>query len=44
LAALVGGVYKHIGRNLDFFRINLAINENVIMTSYEKNVKKVVSW
>lgn len=43
LAAMVGGLFKNMSANLDFFRINCAINDNVLNVSYETGVKKVVS-
>jgi GDP-L-fucose synthase len=43
LAALVGGLFKNLKQNLDFFRVNSLINDNVLAASYETGVKKVVS-
>lgn len=43
LAALVGGLFKNLRQNLDFFRTNCLINDNVLSASYETGVKKVVS-
>lgn len=43
LAAFVGGLYRNLKYNLDFFRVNSQINDNVLHTSYLKKVKKVVS-
>lgn len=43
LAAMVGGLFRNLKYNLDFFRTNLQINDNVLQTSYETGVKKVVS-
>ncbi|ELT89605.1 hypothetical protein CAPTEDRAFT_98567 [Capitella teleta] len=43
LAAMVGGLFKNLKYNLDFFRMNMTINDNVLCTSYETGVKKVVS-
>lgn len=43
LAAMVGGLFKNMANNLDFFRMNMAINDNVLKTSYDLGVKKVVS-
>lgn len=43
LAALVGGLFKNLRQNLDFFRINSKINDNVLSAAYEIGVKKVVS-
>ncbi|KAK7107369.1 GDP-L-fucose synthase-like [Littorina saxatilis] len=43
LAALVGGLYHNIKYNLDFYRINALINDNVLNLSHVKGVKKVVS-
>ncbi|XP_049871051.1 GDP-L-fucose synthase [Pectinophora gossypiella] len=43
LAAMVGGLFHNMAHNLDFFRENMAINDNVLHTSYKYKVKKVVS-
>ncbi|RUS81275.1 hypothetical protein EGW08_010949 [Elysia chlorotica] len=43
LAALVGGLFRNLKYNLDIYRINSQINENVISTSHKYNVQKVVS-
>ncbi|KAI1278763.1 GDP-L-fucose synthase [Halotydeus destructor] len=43
LAALVGGLFANMSRNLDFFRKNMAINDNVLATAHRHGVKKVVS-
>jgi len=43
LAAKVGGLYGNMKANLEFFRINMAINDNVLSLSHEFGVKKVVS-
>lgn len=43
LAAMVGGLFHNMAHNLDFLRTNLLINDNVLHTSYECGVKKVVS-
>uniref|UniRef100_A0A1D1Z442 GDP-L-fucose synthase n=1 Tax=Anthurium amnicola TaxID=1678845 RepID=A0A1D1Z442_9ARAE len=43
LAALVGGLFKNMKYQLDFLRDNLLINDNVLHTAHEYNVKKVVS-
>ncbi|XP_014781296.1 GDP-L-fucose synthase [Octopus bimaculoides] len=43
LAAMVGGLFRNLKYNLDFFRKNTLINDNVLHTSYKYNVKKVVS-
>lgn len=43
LAAMVGGLFKNLKYNLDFFRTNIQINDNVLATSYKFGVKKVVS-
>lgn len=43
LAAKVGGLYGNMRANLEFFRINMAINDNVLSLSHEFKVKKVVS-
>lgn len=43
LAAMVGGLFRNLKYNLDFFRINSIINDNVLSISHETGVKKVVS-
>ncbi|XP_030031298.2 GDP-L-fucose synthase [Manduca sexta] len=43
LAAMVGGLFHNMRHNLEFFRDNMAINENVLYASHKNNVKKVVS-
>ncbi|XP_051162716.1 probable GDP-L-fucose synthase [Leptopilina boulardi] len=43
LAAIVGGLFVNMKNNLDFLRKNLQINDNVLQTAHERNVKKVVS-
>ncbi|KAK2162699.1 hypothetical protein LSH36_93g03041 [Paralvinella palmiformis] len=43
LAAMVGGLFRNLKYNLDFLRNNIKINDNVLHTSYEYGVKKVVS-
>jgi len=43
LAAMVGGLYKNIKANLDFFRINMLINDNVLTACHEYGVNKCVS-
>ncbi|KAH8548359.1 hypothetical protein BGW37DRAFT_506898 [Umbelopsis sp. PMI_123] len=43
LAALVGGLFKNMKYKLDFLRDNLLINDNVLETSKNYGVKKVVS-
>jgi GDP-L-fucose synthase len=43
LAAMVGGLYKNQSNNLDFFRINMAINDNVLKCCHEFNVIKCIS-
>ncbi|XP_069813082.1 GDP-L-fucose synthase [Dendropsophus ebraccatus] len=43
LAAMVGGLFRNMKFNLDFLRKNLQINDNVLHTSYELGVHKVVS-
>ncbi|KAK3737250.1 hypothetical protein RRG08_009297 [Elysia crispata] len=43
LAALVGGLYRNLKYNLDFFKINSQINDNVLSTAHKYKVKKVVS-
>lgn len=43
LAAMVGGLFRNMAHNLEFLRKNLAINDNVLSTSYDMGVRKVVS-
>ncbi|KAL4232866.1 GDP-L-fucose synthase [Mactra antiquata] len=43
LAAMVGGLFRNLKYNLDFFRINTRINDNVLQMCFKYNVKKVVS-
>lgn len=43
LAAMVGGLFKNLKFNLDFFRINSQINDNVLSVAKETGVIKVVS-
>lgn len=43
LAAMVGGLFHNMSHNLDFLRKNVHINDNVLQTSFEAGVVKVVS-
>lgn len=43
LAAMVGGLFRNLKYNLDFLRVNLAINDNVLRMSHEFKVKKCIS-
>lgn len=43
LAAMVGGLFRNMANNLDFFRVNMAINDNVLKTAEEVGCVKVVS-
>ncbi|KAK2183165.1 hypothetical protein NP493_321g00010 [Ridgeia piscesae] len=43
LAAFVGGLFRNLKYNLDFLRRNILINDNVLNTSFEMKVEKVVS-
>uniref|UniRef100_A0AAY5EMV9 GDP-L-fucose synthase n=1 Tax=Electrophorus electricus TaxID=8005 RepID=A0AAY5EMV9_ELEEL len=43
LAAMVGGLFKNMRQNLDFWRSNMYINDNVLQTAHEVDVVKVVS-
>uniref|UniRef100_A0A023GIC7 GDP-L-fucose synthase n=1 Tax=Amblyomma triste TaxID=251400 RepID=A0A023GIC7_AMBTT len=43
LAAMVGGLFRNMKYNLDFLRKNIMINDNVLQTSFEIGVQKVVS-
>ncbi|VDC05302.1 unnamed protein product [Peniophora sp. CBMAI 1063] len=43
LAALVGGLFKNMKYKASFLRDNSLINDNVMHTSYEKHVEKLIS-
>lgn len=43
LAAKVGGLFHNMSCNLDFWRKNVQINDNVLQTAHEHGVSKVVS-
>jgi len=43
LAALVGGLFRNMKYKVEFWRDNVAINDNVLQFSKEYGVKKVVS-
>lgn len=43
LAAMVGGLFRNMKANLDFFRINMAINDNVLAAAHELKCKKTIS-
>ncbi|KAK9754195.1 NAD dependent epimerase/dehydratase family [Popillia japonica] len=43
LAAMVGGLFHNMSHNLDFFRKNMHMNDNILQISHELGVKKVVS-
>lgn len=43
LAALVGGLFKNLRANLDFFRDNMMINDNILSCCFKYKVKKCVS-
>lgn len=43
LAAMVGGLFRNLKYNLDFLRMNIQINDNVLHASHDAGVKKVVS-
>ncbi|XP_077439597.1 GDP-L-fucose synthase-like isoform X1 [Vanacampus margaritifer] len=43
LAAMVGGLFKNLKFNLDFWRNNIHINDNVLQAAHEVGVVKVVS-
>jgi len=43
LAALVGGLFKNMKYKLTFLRENLLINSNILQTSYETKVTKLIS-
>jgi len=43
LAAMVGGLFRNMKYNLDFFRKNIQINDNVLSASHQTGVTKVIS-
>ncbi|XP_074059078.1 GDP-L-fucose synthase isoform X2 [Macrotis lagotis] len=43
LAAMVGGLFRNIKYNLDFWRKNIQINDNVLQSAYEVGTRKVIS-
>ncbi|XP_070543571.1 GDP-L-fucose synthase-like [Ptychodera flava] len=43
LAAMVGGLFRNLAYNLDFFRSNMKINDNVLYSCYKYKVEKCVS-
>lgn len=43
LAAMVGGLFRNLHNNLEFLRVNLAINDNVLLLAKEFKVKKCIS-
>ncbi|EPB69888.1 NAD dependent epimerase/dehydratase family protein [Ancylostoma ceylanicum] len=43
LAAMVGGLFHNLAHNLQFFRKNMAINDNVLSMCHEFDVVKCVS-
>jgi len=43
LAAMVGGLFANMRANLDFFRNNMKMNDNILNISHEFGVKKVIS-
>ncbi|XP_067824628.1 GDP-L-fucose synthase isoform X1 [Heptranchias perlo] len=43
LAAMVGGLFRNMKYNLDFWRKNMQINDNVLHSAHEHGVTKVVS-
>uniref|UniRef100_A0A8B9JBL0 GDP-L-fucose synthase n=1 Tax=Astyanax mexicanus TaxID=7994 RepID=A0A8B9JBL0_ASTMX len=43
LAAMVGGLFKNMRQNLDFWRNNMYINDNVLQAAHDFDVVKVVS-
>lgn len=43
LAAMVGGLFKNLRANLDFYRVNMQINDNVLHAAHEYGVEKCVS-
>lgn len=43
LAALVGGLFRNLRENLDFFRQNMQINDNILACCFKYKVEKCVS-
>lgn len=43
LAGLVGGMYHNMNHNVEFFRYNMLINDNVMYCCHKYNVKKLIS-
>jgi len=43
LAALVGGLYKNMAQEADFFRDNFLINNNVIDAAHRFKLRKLVA-
>jgi len=43
LAAMVGGLFKNMSRKLEFFRDNMAMNDNILLCCSEYKVKKCIS-
>uniref|UniRef100_A0A3P8X833 GDP-L-fucose synthase n=2 Tax=Esox lucius TaxID=8010 RepID=A0A3P8X833_ESOLU len=43
LAAMVGGLFKNMRANLDFWRNNIYINDNVLQAAHEVDAVRVVS-
>uniref|UniRef100_A0AC35THH5 GDP-L-fucose synthase n=1 Tax=Rhabditophanes sp. KR3021 TaxID=114890 RepID=A0AC35THH5_9BILA len=43
LAAMVGGLFANMAKNLQFFQKNMSINQNVLQCCQENNVVKCVS-
>lgn len=43
LAAMVGGLFHNLRQNLQFFRMNMQINDNVLLLCHETGVEKCVS-
>ncbi|KAG8515388.1 GDP-L-fucose synthase, partial [Galemys pyrenaicus] len=43
LAAMVGGLFRNLKYNLDFWRENVHINDNVLHAAFEGGARKVVS-
>jgi len=43
LAAMVGGLFRNMRHNVEMFRVNSAINDNVLACAHEHKCRKVVS-
>ena len=37
---MVGGLFRNMRQNLDFFRVNMHINDNILHSAYEHKVRR----